>query len=376
MVVQKTLRCLPLAVVIVLLEGSLAGGEDLVRRIDVGASGDEPYLVDGFHQHEGPNRTSKIPLAASDTFRWATNRFSLQLPVTPGRHNEVTFRAYFGGPMIVSVGDCWRSVVTGMGAARKETTFVLPAHVVGDAKELKVECRAIYLRRPGAKDKRTLFLILAEVLIRPLDELPESSRIDAVALPPPPEDHRDCLRNVERRPSVSDPVAYAELLAAERANVVTLGTMNGHGMVFFPTELAAVDPRMAPDYLPTVIDELRKRDLHVMSWVVFNAQDVRNTDDFQPIKRFPQWQMHYIDEPGVKQRSRVGMCVVSSPYIEHHGRVLQQAAAFDIDGFFFDGFYLGGIPHPARPGCVCEFCQKKVPGRHRAGATRTDRLDE
>jgi SAM-dependent methyltransferase len=52
------------------------------------------------------------------------------------------------------------------------------------------------------------------------------------------------------------------------------------------------------------------------------------------------------------------MCVVSSPYIEWYAQVLREAAAYDLDGFFFDGFYLGGIPHPSRSGCVCKFCEE------------------
>jgi len=33
-------------------------------------------------------------------------------------------------------------------------------------------------------------------------------------------------------------------------------------------------------------------------------------------------------------------------------------AATGIDGVFFDGFYLGGIPHPIAPGCVCRWCRE------------------
>jgi hypothetical protein len=90
--------------------------------------------------------------------------------------------------------------------------------------------------------------------------------------------------------------------------------------------------------------------------VVFNAQDLRRVEDFVPAKMFPQWQMQYIETPGATFPPRVGMCVVSSPYVEWYAKVLQEAASFDFDGFFFDGFYLGGIPHPSRPGCTCTYC--------------------
>ncbi len=178
-------------------------------------------------------------------------------------------------------------------------------------------------------------------------------------IPPGPEiPVLDRIRGIERRPPTDDVAAFVQRLVDERANVITLGTMNGQGYAYFPTDLAPPHRRMDPDFLRQVIPELRERGIKVLSWVVFNAQDLRRVEDYQPVKRFPQWQMEYIEEPGSRPREKAGMCVVSSPYLEHHARLLRQAAAFDLDGFFFDGFYLGGIPHPARPGCVCQFCRK------------------
>ena len=196
--------------------------------------------------------------------------------------------------------------------------------------------------------------------------LPVSEGEAAGAMLPPitqslPENHLNRLRHTERRPPSSDPEAFVKQLVAERANLITLGTMNGRVQVFFPTDLAAVHPAAQPGYLEKVIQLLRARNIDVLSWVVFNAQDLRNADDYEPVRRFPQWRMQFIEEPGkdYSNRPRVGMCLVSSPYIEHHAKLLRQAAAFDLDGFFFDGFYFGGIPHPSRPGCTCDFCKKK-----------------
>jgi len=169
----------------------------------------------------------------------------------------------------------------------------------------------------------------------------------------------DRLRGIERRPPVDDPQAFVDRLVAEGANIVTLGVMNGHGRVFFPTDEAPVHPRMDPSYLPAVTRRLHERGLKVLSWVVFNVQDVRQAKDFALAERYPQWRMAFLEVPPPADRPHAGMCVVSSPYIEQHAKVLRQAAALDIDGFFFDGFYLGGAPHPLAPGCVCDFCRER-----------------
>jgi len=86
---------------------------------------------------------------------------------------------------------------------------------------------------------------------------------------------------------------------------------------------------------------------------------VRRAEQYALAERYPEWRMAFLEVPPPANRPHVGMCVVSSPYIEQHAKVLRQAAAMDIDGFFFDGFYLGGAPHPLAPGCVCEFCRER-----------------
>ncbi len=329
--------------------------------VDIGSAGDEAYLVEGFYGREGPNPQSKLPLARDETFRWAANDFVVELPVEPGRAQEVALRALLNRPVLFSAGERWATVVAGQGVPPVEGRFIVPADVIGSNRRLRLRGRAVYPRVPGARDTRELFLLIAGLEVRPLsEEVAKAGTLPPIATPLP-ESHLDRIRHTERRPPSADPEAFAVWLAAERANLVSLGTMNGRGQVFFPTDLAAMHPSARPGYLEEVIRALRRRDIGVLSWVVFNAQDLRNADDFEPARRYLQWQMQYIDEPGVDYgtRPRVGMCVVSSPYIEHHAKLLRQAAAFDLDGFFFDGFYFGGIPHPSRPGCVCDFCKEK-----------------
>lgn len=329
--------------------------------IDVGSPGDEDYLAEGFHGREGPNPQSRIVLAREGTFRWTQNDFALEVPVEPGRPHEVVLRAMLGQPVLFSVGERWSTIVAGEADPPLVGRFIVPADVVGTSRRLRLRGQAVYPRGAGGSDRRELFLLVAGLEVRPVSDEAAEARTLPPLTTPLPESHLDRIRHTERRPPSADAEAFAAWLAAERANLVSLGTMNGQGRVFFPTDLATVHPSARPGYLEEVIRALRRREMGVLSWVVFNAQDVRDAADFEPARRYPQWQMQYIDEPGVDYgtRPRVGMCVVSSPYIEHHAKLLRQAAAFELDGFFFDGFYFGGIPHPARPGCVCDFCKEK-----------------
>ncbi len=352
-------RQLVLSLIFLTTTTTLFAGQ--VTTIDIGSPGDEAWVDEGFYDREGPNPKSKLPLAAEGTFRWTGNRFSLRLPVKPNCPHKITIRATFKGALLLSAGEQFETVLTGGGPGTPEYSFYVPKQVVGDSEQWTFHARAVFPSKPHDADQRVLFLLLDKVQVEPLEQLP----VEAKTLQPvtwaSPERAIDRVRHVERRPPISDPVAFANLLAAERANIVTLGTMNGRGYAFFPTELAETDPQMDPAYLPEVIHQLRARGMKVFSWVVFNVQDTRNVDDYVIAKRYPQWQMKFIDDPARPSngKARVGMCVVSSPYIEHHAKLLRQAAAFDLDGFFFDGFYLGGIPHPSRPGCTCDFCKAK-----------------
>ena len=340
--------------------GAAGAGEAAAERIvDLGADGDEAHDLQGFYGREGPYAKARIPITKAQNFRWANNAFSLSIPVFPGQHNAVTLHAHFTGRMLLSAGAGWTKVVTGFGGQKREYAVVIPKAVVGDATRLTLSGRAVRPRRAGAGDKRTLFAILDRLVIRPVDELPPPSPKETLMAASRDIPTLDRVRGIERRPPDGDPVAFAEQLAEECANVVTLGAMNGHGHLFFPSDLGAPHPRMNPDWLPQVVPELHKRHIAALCWVCFNAQDVRNVADFVPAQRFPDWQMRFIDEPGRTYPPRVGMCVLSSPYIQHHAKVLQECAEFGIDGFFFDGFYLGGIPHPVRPACTCAFCRER-----------------
>ena len=167
------------------------------------------------------------------------------------------------------------------------------------------------------------------------------------------------IRGLEQRPLVGDPQAYVRHLVDSGFNVSTIGAMNGLGYAAYRTEhLPAVDG-MDPRWIPGVLAEAHKHGIKLICWNVFNIQDVRDVNDFQIAKRYPQWQMEYIDVPGVDYGPRTGMCVLSSPYLEHHARLIQEVASLGVDAMWFDGFYLGGIPHPIRPGCVCSHCRDR-----------------
>ncbi len=324
------------------------------RIIDIGAQGDEPYVGEGFYQREGPHTASRMAIAAKNSFRWAGNAFTLNLPVFPNAHNEITLHASFGGGMRLAVGDAWKGRLFGQGEG--EYVVAIPRDVVGSQTQIALRGSAMRPRQPGAKDTRTLFALIAGVSIRPVAELPkepEKENLMATCGDIPPLDR---LRGIERRPHDDDAEPFVERLQNERANVVTIGAMFGTGLVFFPSRHATPHPQMNPNWLPDVTKTLREKGFKILCWVVFNVQDLRNIADYVPAKMRPQWQMQYIEWPEKTFTPRVGMCVVSSPYIEWYAQVLHEAAAFDFDGFFFDGFYLGGIPHPSRPGCVCEFC--------------------
>lgn len=167
------------------------------------------------------------------------------------------------------------------------------------------------------------------------------------------------LRGIESRPVSNEPVTFAENLERLGCNVCTIGTMNGQGLANFPTTLMKPNPNMKPEWIPGIVKEAHSRNIALISWVVFNVQDIKDVDQFQPAKDFPEWTMKFIEDPQKKFPPRVGMCVLSSPYIQHHAKFLREVAGTGVDGIFFDGFYLGGIPHPPAPGCVCEFCEKK-----------------
>ncbi len=165
------------------------------------------------------------------------------------------------------------------------------------------------------------------------------------------------LRGLEQRPLVGDPEEYVRNLVEHGFTVSTIGAMNGLGLAGYPTDFLPPVDGMDPQWIPGVIREAHKQGIAVICWNVFNVQDVREIDDFRIAHRYPEWKMEYIDEPGNVYGPRVGMCVTASPYLREHAKLLREIAGMGVDAMWFDGFYLAGIPHPARPGCVCSYCR-------------------
>lgn len=326
------------------------------HEIDIGAPGDDAVVGNGLWQREGPNPASKLAIAREGDFRWTDSEFDLRLPAAPGQHARVRWRAALPGPLILTAGT-WRAILQPDGKDDLEHEFFIPASAIGPGPAIILRARMVSPRpRPeGARDKRTLAVMLDKIWIEPANALPDTLAppvSSGAAIPT-----LDRIRGIEARPPVSDPAGYVAMLEARGANVVTLGTMNGHGHVFHPTRYGTPHPQMDPAYLPAVTKELRSRGFSILNWVVFNIQDTRRVEDFVIAQRFPQWTMRFIEDPARKPRPSVGMCLASSPYIEHHANLMREAAASDIDGFFFDGFYFAGAPDRDRAGCVCDFCR-------------------
>jgi len=327
--------------------------------IDIGTAGDQAFVGKGFYGREGPNPRSKSPFFRGCNFRWSSNEFELTLPTIPRSHNEVRLRVFFGGPMKLEIDPDWCIILFGEGIRRTEYDFVIPAEKIGNRRKVKIRGYALLPRKPTARDKRTLFAAFDWVKVRTTtDYRPQQS--------PPPERPlselpvTERLRGVEFRPPVYDAKVLALQMRHARANVVTIGVIDGKGYANYPTELAAVNPRMQPRYIADAITELHRNNIAVISWVLFNIQDVRNPDDYVIIKRFPQYAMKYIAGAEPSRGKHVGMCVVSSPYIEEHAKLLREIARFDLDALFFDGvFFQGKGTRPSMlAGCTCDYCRE------------------
>ena len=346
-----------------------------IKQVDLGAPGDESAVVKGLYGREGPYPKARLEFAKSCTFRWATNEFALRLPVYAKRRNTILFRVY-AGPRILrfSCGD-WSARMFLAGPSRNEYRLVVPAEAIGDKSEIVLRCVALTPAKPNPKrpKARLLMAILDWVRIRPALEDEVMPELDPFA----PADHAVPvtlrLRGVEARPATADLDSYMTFMVEGGATAATIGPLNGLVQAAYPSKLAPAHPRMEPDFLPRLIQRLHDAGMAAIAWVPFNVQDLRRIEDYQPIKRFPQWAMKFIEDPSLKDRPRVGMCVVSSPYRDHHAKLLAEVAGFDIDAYFFDGFYLGGIPHPVAPGCVCEFCTRRF--KADTGLTAPARVD-
>ena len=328
--------------------------------IDIGHEGDEDYIIEGVYAPEGPNAKSRAEFYRQNTFRWFSNSFKIKLPVFPETHNLVTLR-FFGSRSILLTSDTgWSGAVHGLGTYRYEYSIGIPRQFIGSRREIVLTGRMQPPARPTARDPRQLGVTIDWIRVKPVDELPPDSQGDDYTMNNEPDlPIPDRLRGVEARPLTAHIPSYGRIMREEMVNVVTMGTMNGQGWAFFPSEQGIVHESMDPEWVPGVIEELHKSGIAAISWMVFNVQDVRDIEDFQPARKYPQYKMQFIEEPGKKHGPKVGMCVISSPYREIHAAFLREAASYGIDGVFFDGFYLNGIPHPGQAGCVCEHCRAK-----------------
>ncbi|MGH9510088.1 MAG: alpha-amylase family protein, partial [Terriglobales bacterium] len=162
-------------------------------------------------------------------------------------------------------------------------------------------------------------------------------------------------KDVERLTDVDKYVADAVRL---RCNVMTIGPMDGKHFTAFPAKYGTPYPGIQPDYVPRLVRALHDRNIGVIGWLPFNVQDLSKPEQSQALRKHPELSMEYIPWPGRSSVRKVGMCVMSSPWRRMHAVVLKEAAALGMDGIFFDGFYLGGIPHPTSPGCVCRYCRE------------------
>ena len=147
------------------------------------------------------------------------------------------------------------------------------------------------------------------------------------------------LRGIEQRLSsyddyseyadVFDVKAYIQDLVDSKCNVSTIAAMDGWGYAFYPTNLLPHYNKMVPSWIPEVLKEAHERDIKLICWNVFNVQDVGKTDDFQIAKHYPEWKMEFIEDKTRTEAppENVGMCVISSPYLQQHAMLLKEVAA-------------------------------------------------
>lgn len=165
------------------------------------------------------------------------------------------------------------------------------------------------------------------------------------------------LRGLERRPDSGNAFELIRQAASNGCNMFTVGAVNGNGYANYPSKILPQNPGMDPDWLEQMVIEAERQGILLVGWTFFNIQDVRDVEDFQVAKRYPQWTMRFIPEEGKEYPSKVGMCLLSSPYAEIHLEMLREMVKAGLKVLWFDGFHLTGMPVPWRPGCVCEYCR-------------------
>ena len=331
--------------------------------INIGAEGDDSALIGGFYQREGYNEASKSPFYRWCNFRWFGNDWAVTLPVYPGQNNEIVFRGQGSRMLRMSSPGVFEDIYLPPGLTGNEYRIVLPAERIGERPSIELRGSAMPPREvaPDARDKRELVITIDWFRVRPLANVPE----DVMAMQQLPDTKEPDLplpfrlRGTENRPLITDVPSYVMQARMMRNNVMTIGPMNGQHFTAFETRDGIPSPQMQPDFIPTQIAALHEWGIAAIGWLPFNVQDTRRAEDCQAARKYPDWTMKFIDWDERPPGDKVGMCVVSSPWRETHAGILTEAAALGLDGVFFDGFYLGGIPHPTAPGCVCRWCTEK-----------------
>ncbi|MEA3400922.1 MAG: beta-galactosidase trimerization domain-containing protein [Armatimonadota bacterium] len=172
-------------------------------------------------------------------------------------------------------------------------------------------------------------------------------------------DHHNRLRRVEFRPVSYDVSELVDLLEYAECNMIVMSATIGTGHALFPSEIMPHHPEMDPGYVPRLIDACHERDIAVTSWVVFNIQHVRDPGDYAPAKRWPEYAMEFLPAfDGTVYPETVGMCLLGSPYWEILADFQCEVLELGVDGLWFDGFSLRGMPGQFRPGCICEWCRE------------------
>ncbi len=172
-------------------------------------------------------------------------------------------------------------------------------------------------------------------------------------------DHDRRLRRVEFRPGSYDVDRLVEMLEYAECNTMVMSATIGTGHALFPSEIMPHQSEMDPEYVPRLIEACHERDIAVTSWVVFNIQDVRDAAEYAPTQRWPEYAMEFLPAfDGTTRPGTVGMCLLGSPYWQILADFQCEVVGLGVDGLWFDGFSLRGMPGEFRPGCVCKWCRE------------------
>ena len=139
-----------------------------VMTVDVGSESDGPFIVRGFSNREGFNPKSRSEYYRTCTFRWASNNFSVKLPVFSDQANEVTLRTNMGRRRLQFSAGQWEAVVRGSGEPCV-VGFSIPKSVVGSRDHLPVSCTALdpYRAGPNTRDRRELAAAIDWFRVKP-----------------------------------------------------------------------------------------------------------------------------------------------------------------------------------------------------------------